>query len=103
MPATSITASGNAIKVTDPCLIWGLNYAIRRQVLFDVGGFHPDNIPKALQRYQGDGETGSSLRVQAAGLTALSLSSGKSGNASQLRVVPSSIATASATTRAPCR
>jgi glycosyltransferase involved in cell wall biosynthesis len=67
----SLVDCGNAIKVTDPCLIWGLNYAIRRQALFDVGGFHPDNIPKPLQRYQGDGETGSSLRVQAAGLTAL--------------------------------
>jgi cellulose synthase/poly-beta-1,6-N-acetylglucosamine synthase-like glycosyltransferase len=67
----SLVDCGKETKVTDPCLIWGLNYAIRRSVLFDVGGFHPDNIPKALQRYQGDGETGSSLRVQAAGLKAL--------------------------------
>lgn len=67
----SLVDCGAAIKVTDPCLIWGLNYAVRRSTLFDLGGFHPDNIPKALQRYQGDGETGLSLRAIAAGVTAL--------------------------------
>jgi glycosyltransferase involved in cell wall biosynthesis len=67
----SLVDCGSEIKVTDPCLIWGLNYAIRRAVLFELGGFHPDNIPKALQRYQGDGETGLSLRAKSAGVTAL--------------------------------
>lgn len=67
----SLVDCGTEIKITDPCLIWGLNYAVRRPVLFELGGFHPDNIPKALQRYQGDGETGLSLRAKAAGVTAL--------------------------------
>ncbi|MEO8679306.1 MAG: glycosyltransferase family A protein [Vicinamibacterales bacterium] len=66
----SLFDGGDRIKDIDPCLVWGLNYAIRRPVLFDVGGFHPDNIPKALQRYQGDGETGLSLSVKRAGLKA---------------------------------
>jgi glucosyl-dolichyl phosphate glucuronosyltransferase len=67
----SLVDCGRNIKVTDPLLIWGLNYAIRRSALLAVGGFHPDNIAKKLQRYQGDGETGSSLRVKHAGLKAL--------------------------------
>ena len=53
------------------CFIWGLNFSIRRNALFDAGGFHPDWIPKPLQRFQGDGETGLSLKAIQAGLKAL--------------------------------
>ena len=67
----SLIDAGTQIKEIDPCLVWGLNYAIRKSAIEALGGFHPDNIPKALQRYQGDGETGLSLRVKRAGLTAL--------------------------------
>jgi len=66
----SLVDCGDRVRDIDPCLVWGLNYAIRRQVLFNLGGFHPDCIPKMLQRYQGDGETGLSLKVSEAGLTA---------------------------------
>jgi glycosyltransferase involved in cell wall biosynthesis len=41
----------------DPNLIWGLNFAIRKQTLFEIGGFHPDSVPWELRRYRGDGET----------------------------------------------
>jgi glycosyltransferase involved in cell wall biosynthesis len=47
----------NEIEI-DPGYVWGLNFTIRRRDFIDLGGFHPDNIPKKLQHFQGDGETG---------------------------------------------
>lgn len=52
-------------------LVFGLNFAIRKETWRAMGGFHPDCIPKALQRYQGDGETGLSSKINDAGLKAL--------------------------------
>jgi glucosyl-dolichyl phosphate glucuronosyltransferase len=66
----SLFDGGSRIKEIDPCYVWGLNFAIRRKILVDIGGFHPDCVPKCLQRYQGDGETGLSLKLKAAGLKA---------------------------------
>lgn len=54
----------------EPCYVFGLNYAIRRRALHDLGGFHPDCIPSALQMFQGDGETGLSLKCKAEGYVA---------------------------------
>jgi glycosyltransferase involved in cell wall biosynthesis len=67
----SLFDGGREIRRTDPADIWGLNFSIRRQVLFDLGGFHPDNMPKRLQRFQGDGETGLTMKARAAGVTAM--------------------------------
>jgi len=51
-----------AIK-THPNYIWGLNFSIRKKTLFEIGGFHPDSYPKILQRFQGDGETGLTMKL----------------------------------------
>jgi glycosyltransferase involved in cell wall biosynthesis len=67
----SLIDAGDSVKEIDPCYVWGLNFAIRRKVLFDLKGFHPDSVPKSLQRFQGDGETGLSLKIKRAGLKAL--------------------------------
>jgi hypothetical protein len=67
----SLIDSGNAVCKVDPCLVFGLNFAIRRDSLFDGGGFHPDCLPKDLQRYQGDGETGQVLKMREKGYVAL--------------------------------
>jgi glucosyl-dolichyl phosphate glucuronosyltransferase len=67
----SLFDGGKHVREINPCYIWSLNLAIRRNALFDIGGFHPCVIPKPLQRFQGDGETGLSLKVAAAGLKAL--------------------------------
>jgi cellulose synthase/poly-beta-1,6-N-acetylglucosamine synthase-like glycosyltransferase len=67
----SLLDGGDHVKEIDPCYVWGLNYAIRKETLFKVGGFNPDCVPKPLQRYQGDGESGLSLKVRRAGLKAL--------------------------------
>jgi glycosyltransferase involved in cell wall biosynthesis len=55
-------------KEIDPIFVWGLNMSVRRRTFYDLGGTHPDCIPEHLQKYQGDGETGLSLRITKAGL-----------------------------------
>jgi glycosyltransferase involved in cell wall biosynthesis len=67
----SLLASGPEIRVVDPLYVFGLNFSIRKSVFETCGGFHPDCIQATLQRYQGDGETGLSLKVKNAGLRAL--------------------------------
>ena len=67
----SLFDGGKGTREIDPCYIWGLNYAIRRDLLFRIGGFNPDNMPLPLLRYQGDGETGLSLKVRDAGIRCL--------------------------------
>lgn len=67
----SLLDLGEKSMEIDPIYVCGLNFAIRRQTLFDLGGFHPDCIPKHLQRYQGDGENGLSLKARTRGLKAV--------------------------------
>lgn len=63
----SLLEGGERSKEIDPRYVWSLNYSIRKKTLFDLGGFHPDYLPKPLQRFQGDGETGLSLKILKAG------------------------------------
>jgi glucosyl-dolichyl phosphate glucuronosyltransferase len=67
----SLLDVGRRVDPIDPIWVWGLNFAIRRSALFGLGGFHPDLVPARLQRWQGDGETGLSLRARASGLRAV--------------------------------
>jgi hypothetical protein len=67
----SLIELGMVSKPVDPCLVWGLNFSIRKEVFLKCGGFHPDCIPKALQRYQGDGETGLTVKIKEMRLAAL--------------------------------
>jgi glycosyltransferase involved in cell wall biosynthesis len=71
LPALSLIDSGPSVRAEDPLYVWGLNFSIRRAVFERCGGFNPDCIPATLQRYQGDGETGLSLKVRAAGFRTL--------------------------------
>jgi len=61
---------GDTIDI-HPNYVLGLNFAIRRRALFDLGGFHPDCIPDALQHFQGDGETGLTMKAFAQGYKAV--------------------------------
>jgi glycosyltransferase involved in cell wall biosynthesis len=70
VPLSISYLSYEKIKI-DPCYIWGLNFAIRKKTLFNLGGFHPDCIPKHLQHFQGDGETGLSLKIKEKDLKAI--------------------------------
>jgi glycosyltransferase involved in cell wall biosynthesis len=51
-----------------PLMVWGCNFSIRRSVLLDIGGFHPDAMPPELIRFRGDGETHVSRQVAKRGL-----------------------------------
>jgi hypothetical protein len=62
----SLIDYGDLPREVDSNHIWGLNFAIRRQVLVDLRGFHPDTYPDEQQHFQGDGETGLTLKAQAA-------------------------------------
>ena len=59
----SLCDFGNEVKTISPLYIWGLNFSIRKKALYTLGGFHPDNISPAYQMFQGDGETGLSLKA----------------------------------------
>ncbi|MGC8660837.1 MAG: glycosyltransferase family 2 protein, partial [Desulfomonilaceae bacterium] len=63
----SLVDFGDKMSEIDPIYVWGLNFAIRRETLFELGGFNPECVPKAFQRYQGDGDTGLAWKVKAAG------------------------------------
>ncbi len=64
----SLLDIGRTITDMDPDWIWGLNFAVRRSVFIELGGMHPDLVPAALQRWQGDGETGFTRKAKAAGV-----------------------------------
>jgi len=56
------------LELTWPQQVYGCNLAVRKSVLFDVGGFHPDSFADPGMRwYRGDGETGLLRKVYAAG------------------------------------
>jgi glucosyl-dolichyl phosphate glucuronosyltransferase len=55
----------------DPNYVWGCNFAIRKPVLQDLGGFHPDAMPEHLLKYRGDGETAVTLKLAQKGYKAV--------------------------------
>lgn len=60
----SILSLPDGQRAISPMLVWGCNFSIRKQVLLDAGGFHPDAMPADLVRFRGDGETHVSQYVQ---------------------------------------
>jgi glucosyl-dolichyl phosphate glucuronosyltransferase len=57
LPYLSILDLGEEIRVISPYYVFGCNLSIRKPVLLEAGGFHPDAMPLELIRYRGDGET----------------------------------------------
>ncbi|MEE9302945.1 MAG: glycosyltransferase, partial [Thiotrichaceae bacterium] len=66
----SLIDFGNELKQIDPCFVWGCNYSIRKDVLFECGGFHPDSMPFDLIRYRGNGEIALSASIKEKGYKA---------------------------------
>jgi glycosyltransferase involved in cell wall biosynthesis len=58
------------ITNVEPNYIWGQNLHIRREVLYELGGFHPDIVPTEFARFGGDGETGLTMKFAKAGFRA---------------------------------
>lgn len=69
-PWLSLLDIARDVENIDPNYIWGLNFSVRKKVLYELGGSHPDLVPKQLQRWQGDGETGFTMKVKEHGLRA---------------------------------
>lgn len=57
LSSLSIQEQPEGQREFDPYMVWGCNFAIRKDVLLAAGGFHPDGMPQDLIRFRGDGET----------------------------------------------
>jgi len=53
----SILDLGDEKKEINPLHIFGCNFSIRKHILLEAGGFHPDAMPQELIKYRGDGES----------------------------------------------
>jgi len=53
----SLLDFGEQEKEVNPIYVFGCNFNIRKDIFIEIGGTHPDCIPKKLQRFQGDGES----------------------------------------------
>lgn len=53
----SILDLGDRERDMEPALVWGCNFAVRRTLLQETRGFHPDGMPWELIHLRGDGET----------------------------------------------
>lgn len=67
----SILDFGDGCFEIDPLYVWGCNFAIRKELLCELGGFHPDAMPSDMLARRGDGESYISLRVKERGLKVL--------------------------------
>jgi len=50
--------------------VFGCNFIIRKDTLFEYDGFHPDGVPKNHLRFRGDGETALSCKLNKDGVVA---------------------------------
>ena len=66
----SLLDIGQSVKCIDPNYIWSLNLSIARPVFEQCRGFHPGLVPFHSQRWQGNEETGLTMKVNAAGYRA---------------------------------
>lgn len=55
--ALSVLDFGGTARDIPPQFVFGCNFAVRRRVLLEAGGFHPDGFPEKQIRFRGDGET----------------------------------------------
>jgi glycosyltransferase involved in cell wall biosynthesis len=53
----SVLDFGDNVMEIDPNYIWGCNFSVRKQIVLDANGFHPDGFPQYMIKYRGDGET----------------------------------------------
>lgn len=53
----SLLDLGDHERDIPPAYVFGCNFSVRKQVVIDAGGFHPDGMPFELIRFRGDGET----------------------------------------------
>lgn len=71
IPSLSVIEFTHSPHAISPYLVWGCNFSIRKDVLINAGGFHPDGMPQDLIRFRGDGETHVSRFVEKSKLKCL--------------------------------
>lgn len=57
MPYLSLLNLGNQRKEISPYYVFGCHFSIRKHIVKEAGGFHPDCLPFDFCQYIGDGET----------------------------------------------
>lgn len=57
--------------IVNPPMVYGCNFAVRKDVLQRVGGFHPDSMPPDMLKFRGDGESWVERAVKESGLKSL--------------------------------
>jgi glucosyl-dolichyl phosphate glucuronosyltransferase len=67
----SILDLGDKIKPVNATDVYGCNFSVRKSVLLEAGGFHPDGMPQQLIRFRGDGESHISWFVEEKGYQTL--------------------------------
>ena len=67
----SLIDLGDEQRWISPYYVYGCNFSIRKDILAEIGGFHPDGMPKELIRFRGDGETFVSRRLIESGYKAV--------------------------------
>jgi len=67
----SILDFGDSILRINADYVFGCNFSIRKSILIEAGGFHPDAMPQELIRYRGDGESYVSRYLQEQGYITL--------------------------------
>ena len=67
----SLLDLGDKVMAIDPFNIYGCNFSIRRSVLEEAEGFHPDAMPDNMIVFRGDGETHISQFIKKKGYMAL--------------------------------
>jgi glycosyltransferase involved in cell wall biosynthesis len=53
----SIIYLGEKERFISPYHVFGCNFSVRKNIVIDAGGFHPDGMPGDLIKFRGDGET----------------------------------------------
>ena len=67
----SLLDLGDHPRTIPATCVYGCNFAVRRAVLYECGGFHPDSMPEGLIKYRGDGETALSRAIEKKGYKAV--------------------------------
>ncbi|MDT8316994.1 MAG: glycosyltransferase family A protein [bacterium] len=67
----SLLDFGDESKLIPADYVYGCNFSIRKSVLYECGGFHPDGMPQELIRYRGDGESALSRNIMTKGYAAV--------------------------------
>lgn len=53
----SVIEIGEEPRRVNPGMIFGCNFAVRKEIIKKAGGFHPDGVPDIYLKYRGDGES----------------------------------------------